>query len=173
MPWYYIYLGLSLGIFLFTSKAYSLYKSLYAVKSLVAQLAPSRVFNGDVLSSNLLSPSCNYRIINKKEKKINVLCIYTQSKINEIHTKFTFLHGIKACSLKFELCHHSSDFKKLKTPCVGLNLLRTMYPHKKESVRTMVQWLNSLLPNKFKLLVLGVIITLFELSFQLGLPCLH
>ena len=128
---------------------------MYVVKSLVTQPAPSCVFNGDVLSSNLLSPSCNYRII--KESKINVLCIYTQSKINEIHTKFTFLHGIKACSLKFELCRHSSNFKKLKTPCVGLNLLRSMYPHKRESVRIMVQWLNSLLPNKFKLLVLGVI----------------
>lgn len=146
---------------------------MYVVKSLVAQPTPSHVFNEDVLSSNLLSSSCNYRIINKKEKKINVLCIYTQSKINEIHTKFTFFHGIKACSLKFELCHHSSDFKKLKTPCVGLNLLRSMYPHKRESVRIMVQWLNSLLPNKFKLLVLGVIIMLFELSFQLDLPCLH
>ena len=54
-------------------------------------------------------------------------------------TKFTFLHGIKACNLKFELCHNSSDFKKLKTPCVGLNLLRSMYPQKRESVRIMVQ----------------------------------
>ena len=92
-------IGLSLGIFLFTLKAYSLYKSLYAVKSLVAQLAPSRVFNGDILTSNLLSPSCNYRIINKKEKKINVLCIHTQSKINEIHHKihiFTWYQSMQS-----------------------------------------------------------------------------